>query len=383
MLGLCLGVVWGLCPTARAAPDEPALDELAASVARLVACAPGGASGLGVGAPAHDAYCRTLRPSRARFLKRFREHVAPVLSEVVPAHAGRLVVYPFGGGDLLTALGTFPDAAEITTLSLEPAGDLRTVKQATVEELEAALQQAGDNLRRLMAAEHSKTTNLSAMARGILPAEIVFSLFALDAWGFELVSFRYFDLAPDGALVYVDAAELAARDRAIASRGLKGGARAALFPHVEMTFRRPGATDLRVFRHLAGNLADAALRRDGRLLAHLRAKGTVLAMTKAASYLLWWDGFSMVRAYLAENAAFMVSDSTGLPPDVAQAHGLTQTTYGWFTGPFLPGANRKTAAAFAEVWKSQPLRPIRFHYGYPDASGRGHMLVTRREAEAP
>ena len=50
-----------------------------------------------------------------------------LLSQVVPRDLPPTVVYPFGGGDLLTALVMFPKATEITTLSLEPAGDPRTV----------------------------------------------------------------------------------------------------------------------------------------------------------------------------------------------------------------------------------------------------------------
>ena len=35
------------------------------------------------------------------------------------------LVYPFGGGDLMAALQLFPEATEITTISLELAGDPR------------------------------------------------------------------------------------------------------------------------------------------------------------------------------------------------------------------------------------------------------------------
>lgn len=330
-----------------------------------------------VSAEAYNTYCRQLRAHANRYLKRYQEHISPVLGQVVPSDQSLPVVYPFGGGDLLTALGTYPNAREITTLSLESAGDIRPALRVSGEELEAALLQTGDNLRRLLSAEHSKTTNLSNMARSLLPAEIAFSFFAINLWNFEVVNFRYFDLDPQGNVVYLAAAEMDARDRKAFG---KGTARAQLYPNVEITYKQAGAEDVRVFRHIAANLADAVLRKDERVLAHLRAKGQVLAMTKAASYLLWWDGFSMVRDYLAKSAVFMISDSTGLPPDVAREHGLSQTTYGWFAGPFLPGANKRIANAFAEQWQAQPTRPIRFHYGYPDAQGRGHMLVTRREA---
>lgn len=375
----------GFAQTARAADLEAAVNfgDAAETLAQLIACAPGARpASAHVDPDVHNRYCAQLTAHAARYLRRYHKDIRPVLAQVVPHNEILPVVYPFGGGDLLTALGTFPQGREMTTLSLEPAGDIRGVSRVNGLSMESALMQTGDNLRRLLAAEHSKTTNLSNMAKGLLPAEIAFSLFALRLWNFDVTGFRYFDLDSEGKISYLGAAELAALDDKIAKRRLMGGARAQLFANVEITFRRAGETHDRVFRHLAGNLADTVLRKDDRVLKHLRAKGNVFAMTKAASYLLWWDGFGLIRSYLAESATFMISDSTGLPPHIASANGFSQTTYGWFSGAFLPGANRKIAAAFAQQWKTQPIRPIHFHYGYPDVQGRGHMLVTRRDPKA-
>ncbi len=384
MVALSLGLC-GFSQTVRAADVQTAvnLGDAAQSLAQLIGCSPGAnPANVHVSPEVHNRYCAQLTAHAARYLRRYHKDIQPVLAEVVPQNENVPVVYPFGGGDLLTALGTFPQARQITTLSLEPAGDLRGVSRVTGLQMEAALMQTGDNLRRLLAAEHSKTTNLSSMAKGLLPAEIAFSLFALKLWNFDVTGFRYFSLDSEGKINYLSAADLEALDQTIVTRRLVGSARAQLFAHVEISFRRAGESHERVFRHLAGNLADTALRKDDRVLKHLRAKGKVFAMTKAASYLLWWDGFGLIRSYLAELATFMISDSTGLPPHIATANGLSQTTYGWFSGAFLPGANRKIAAAFAAQWRAQPIRPIRFHYGYPDVQGRGHMLVTRRESNA-
>ncbi len=55
------------------------------------------------------------------------------------------VVYPFGGGDLLSALAAYPDAAEYTTLSLELAGhftgmafDPALLYEAEIDDLRAS-----------------------------------------------------------------------------------------------------------------------------------------------------------------------------------------------------------------------------------------------------
>ncbi len=138
-------------------------------------------------------------------------------------------------------------------------------------------------------------------------------------------------------------------------------------------------------RHLAANLSDDNLRKDPSVLKHLEAKGTVSAMTKAASYLLWAEGFSKIRNYLLGHMAFMFSDSTGIPPSDATKAGFEMETYGRFSGPFLT-AQGPVAEDFKKLWASQPYRELAFRYGYPDASGQHHLLITRpvtKEAAKP
>ena len=70
-----------------------------------------------------------------------------------PAGLPSSVVYPFGGGDLVGALVTFPDAKEITTISLEHAGDptrlAKLTKKAELRQHLADFRAAVDGLLRL------------------------------------------------------------------------------------------------------------------------------------------------------------------------------------------------------------------------------------------
>jgi len=135
-----------------------------------------------------------------------------------------------------------------------------------------------------------------------------------------------------------------------------------------------------VHRHLAANLADDKLK-DSPLYAHLAAKGKVVAVTKAASYLLWFGGFGVIRDYLLDHMAWMVSDSTGIPPRYAKRKGFTQTTYGTFEGAYLPDASEDVAETFRALWKSQAHRKLPFRFGYPDAAGNVHMMITAPKPE--
>jgi hypothetical protein len=141
--------------------------------------------------------------------------------------------------------------------------------------------------------------------------------------------------------------------------------------------RADGKAPVRVYRHFAANLDDSHFQANRPLALHLAAKGDVAALIKAASYLLWFDTFSHIRAYLLDHATWMMSDSTGIPPSLARAAGFEQECFGLFHGPMLAQYSN-TKSEFLALWEASPQRPLPFYFGYPDVDGHGHMMVTRR-----
>jgi hypothetical protein len=100
-------------------------------------------------------------------------------------------------------------------------------------------------------------------------------------------------------------------------------------------------------------------------------------MTKAASYLIWLDGFSNIRDYLLANMAWMASDATGIDNRIAKKRGFTQITYGTFKGAFLEEASPAVSDVMVKVWASQPHRKLPFRYGYPDSENNIHLMITQ------
>jgi len=302
----------------------------------------------------------------------------PFFADKVPATVPKKVVYPFAGGDLSTALTVYPDADEITTLSLEPAGDPRTLESLATPvagksktprmspALERALQTIRDELRFLYKVNFSNTMNMiGAMRSGLLPTQLVFGLSALKIHGFEIVGLRYFTLNKDGAIAYLTPAAVAAAPPVTG----KADARNRVFANAEVMFKKPGGR-VQIYRHIQANLDNAHTAKDPSVLAHLRAKGKVAGMTKAASYLLSWDEFSTVRTYLLENVVWMVSDATGVPPKFGKAAGFEYETYGAFKEPHM-NAGKAIAKNWREEWEKQPRRELKFRFGYYDGS-KGH-----------
>src|SRR4051794_23828056 len=113
---LCLLLfITSLAKADPAAPHEFIEDARALLV--VGACAEGTAP---VKAELYQAHCKKVRAAQDDYKKKWLAAADEFFRANVPATVPKTVVYPFAGGDLATALTVFPDADEITTISLEP-----------------------------------------------------------------------------------------------------------------------------------------------------------------------------------------------------------------------------------------------------------------------
>jgi hypothetical protein len=333
-------------------------------------------------------HCKEMADLYASYKREWADQAGAFIRKLEPADLPKTVVYPFGGGDLTSALVVFPDATEITTISLEAAGDVRTVDTVTNKTLVTDLDTIGGDIRRLYRSAHSTTKSLQAASHSELPGSLMFALAGLAVHGFEPVSLRYFDIEPDGKLTYLSneeldsrAAELAAskKDKIKKPTTHFWFEQDSAFANVEIQYRPRGNTSapLRTYRHIVANLDDTHQTADARVLVHLRLKGKVAVMTKAASFLLWYDDFTQIREYLLKHVAWMVSDASGIPPSYAGPAGYEQITYGDFTGPYFIIDEKNTRAEFVKLWKTNPHKDLPFRFGYPDAEKHNHLMITR------
>ncbi len=364
-----------------------------------------------------DRHCKAINQKLGEFRAAYFEKHRSWFDAVVPKNVPKTVVYPFGGGDLISALVAFPDATEVTTISLELAGDPRRLKTLTPKQLERSLSGLRAQIGGLISVGSNTTENLSAGQGNELPAQVSSFLLGLVAGGYEPVSMRYFKIDDAGTIVYLEQADIDALDAANAARlkkkleaRKKAEAEAAAqppvdpslgagveppppakhnwqdpnfslaFSNVEIQYRKIGDSQIRVHRHIGWNLGDGYLKTHPQLVRHLEKKGKVTVLVKGASYLLWSAGFSKIRGYILDYLAWMLSDSTGVPPAYAKPAGMIQETYGTYTGAFLEGVRttgQKHDEAFIELWKKQKRRKLPFRFGYVDANKQAHLLVTR------
>lgn len=324
-------------------------------------------------------HCKALDKILAEYTRDWLSPARPFFKELAPATIPKTVVYPFAGGDLMTALAVFPDLTELTTISLESGGDGRGIFRVDANQLSQALASNRRFINELVKWNHNRTIDLNNMELSPVPSQLIFALTGLKVHGFEPVGLRALAMEPDGSLRVLGPSDFKAIDAKVET--FRGGKRnKALndaFAHYELRFRRPGESTVRIYRHFQMNLADRVLSEDRRILTHLEKKGRVSAMTKAASHLLWHGGFSQIRNYLKANIAWMVSDSTGLNPRHLELDKWEQTVWGRFDiALFNPTTDGQVA--LRELYASQPERKLPFKlFGYPTKTLKPTLIVTR------
>jgi hypothetical protein len=349
---------------------------------RVVACAGDAPVPAHLDAKVVATHCKLLDARKANYRQRYVTGAREFIARLRPEGLPDTVVYPFGGGDLISVLVAYPDARDITTLSLEHGGDPRRIRDLGPIELEGSLRAFRIEIGGMLEVSNNTSVNMSAAHLNLLPAQLSSFLVGLAVHDFEPVSVRYFTIVADGSLRYLDDAALQSLEKLQAEQLKPDWQRpnfSTAFSSVEIQFRERGAAagaPVRVHRHIAANLADPHLPEGGPLLAHLRAKGRVAAMTKAASYLLWRKDFSHIRDYLLGHLDFMLSDSTGIPPFYASPAGMVQIPLGRFAQSFLNAPERHNRD-FQDLWAQRPYRRLPFRFGYVDAARQAHLLITR------
>jgi hypothetical protein len=319
-----------------------------------------------------------VKKAQRDYLDNWVKPASAFFVDKVPKDIPKVVVYPFAGGDLSTALTVYPDAEEITTMSLEPAGDPRDMAYLKGGELEHAMDKAAYELKFLYRVNFSNTVNMKeAMRQGALPTELIFALSALSIRNFEVTSLRYFDIGDDGTLHYLDDADIAkipTPDKATSNERRNNA-----FSNMEIQFNT-GDGKTRVYRHIRQDLDDDHLKKVPGLVKYLEARGDkIAAMTKAASYLLSFESFSTIRNYLLNHVVWMVSDATGIAPKWGKPANFEYETYGTFDGSHLD-IGKSIQNNWRTEFKAEPKRDLPFRFGYYDVNNKNHLIIIKKKA---
>lgn len=295
----------GLPALAHAAPAPMLLDPW-----RDIAC--------GSGAPASTdpivaAHCERIAAAVATWRSQWLAPARTFFATLRPATLPPTVLYPFGAGDLLTALAVFPQAEQYVTISLEPAAiTQRPMSAARRHEWLARWRVRAEALLR-----DSYSTTRGLEASGIVELALL-------------------GIAANGCAVR--------------------GAPIAQDNGLSLAFDCDGHA--RRWRHVTADLAGS---RES-LAAKIRGLGDISVLLKATGFLMWQPRFAALRDVLLERGRWIVGDGSSIHPDDARARGRTATVLGELTPPFPTGDPAREASLRAAARGPGP--PMPFGYGH-------------------
>ncbi len=262
--------------------------------------------------PIVAAHCQRITAAVATWRTQWLAPARTFFATVRPPALPPTVLYPFGAGDLLTALAVFPLATQYVTISLEPAAlAQRPMSAASRHEWLARWRVRAESLLR-----DSYSTTRGLEASGI----VELALLGISANGCAI---RGAPIAQDNGL--------------------------------SLAFDCDGVT--RAWRHVTADLAGS---RES-LTAKIRGLGDISVLLKATGFLLWQERFAALRDVLLERGHWIVGDSSSIHPDDARAGGRTATVLGAFTPPFPTGDATREASLRAQA--QGPGSPMPFGYG--------------------
>jgi hypothetical protein len=284
-----------------------------------------------------------------------------------PDAVTKLLFYPFGGPDFLTAFLMFPKADVYVLLGLEFVGKLPDFSKAMPP-------QVGSYTGNLMAAlsdffnkSYFITKNMNATLTdhkvdGVLPVICFF----LEKTDNRIVSMKRCELLETGELLEVDFA--IPRKRLRRPYGVK------------VEFLTNGSDKVRSVYYFSCDLVDDVFRKDSTLYLYLDSLNFETTFVKSASYLMHYKEFSNIRSLILAKSRFVLEDDTGIPYRYFPAGKWEAQLYGEYIKPVsdFSGVEQKDLKeAYADTAN---VKKLPFHLGYHWGSSKDSVLYFKKKA---
>jgi hypothetical protein len=281
----------------------------------------------------------------------------------------RMLFYPFGGPDFLTAFTLFPDVETFVLGGLEPVGKLPDFRGFKPSQAAAYLQTLNGALWDFLNKSYFVTRAMSAAlsgdkVNGVLPILCLF----LKRTGNDIVSIRRCEFKDDGGLWEMDF--YARRRRTVQPYG------------VRIDFMPAGGIRPRTLYYFSADLSDGPFGPKSKFHRFVASLPFETAFVKSASYLMHYTFFSSIRGLLLEKSRWILEDDTGVPYKYFPPEAWEARLYGEYAKPIelfhgVEQEDLKKAYAAAA-----PVPALPFHLGYHWSSNKDSILYFHRKAAA-
>lgn len=277
----------------------------------------------------------------------------------------KVLFYPFGGPDFMTAYQLFPTAETYILLGLEFVGSLPEFENQTPKQVEAYLENLefslSDFLKKSYFITHDMNESLQpSKVHGILP---LLCFFVKEA-GASIVEIRRLEVDSQGDLLEKPYQENPKKVRR---------------PYgIRVLFQPAGSRKVKSLYYFSCDLADTAFARGSKLFIYLDKMGRVTTFLKSASYLLHYKEFSNIRNMILAKSAYILEDDTGIPYRYFLPKDWEVQLYGQYIRPVKDFSGVEQPDLKAAYSDPSKVKPLPFHLGYHWGSNLDSLLFIKR-----
>lgn len=254
----------------------------------------------------------------------------------------QVLLYPFGGPDLLHATALFPQASNYVLLGLEPAGGLPYLDNVEPGAVMASLDRLGVSMDSQLKHGYFITKDMKGdLSGGPMPGVTPILLASLSLMDATVESVQPLNAA-----------------------GRSG---------VDIRFRLPGGGSRRAM-YVSGDLSNGGF--NSSYKSWISSYGGSVAYFKAASYLMHDSSFSGIRDWILGNCRGVVQDDSGIPYHNYDASKWDIRLYGSYDAPielFLKHTQPDLRAAYDAIGGSGPSLP--FGSGYRIRPDESNLMI--------
>lgn len=264
--------------------------------------------------------------------------------------------YPFGGPDMLNALGFFPNCQRYVLFGLEPVGELPVL--AKLDDEQKALVLADMHkaqqyiLRRNFFVTQYMSEDLNTPhLKGILPIVTT-----------TLVRMGY-------VILDIVAANVDGSTPPTAGRHPR-----AVFVH----FQARSGGPVQELVYASFDASDTGLEKNPLPLHLLEPLAPTATLLKAASYLLHDTSFARMRSLVAAKSPLLIQDDSGMPYAALLADGYSVELYGNYVST-IPAFSYRFQKDLAQAYATQPVHArLAFPWSYAWKRAEASLQIARK-----
>lgn len=290
-------------------------------------------------------------------------------SELAEANSGtRVLFYPFGGPDLLTACLLFPAAETYVLVGLERVGNLPEFDSRDAERAKAYLENVKPSLSDFFLKSYFITHEMDEELRGdkvdgVLPLICLF----LKKAGMSIAEIKRVEFDEKGDLAERPY-ERVANKRFTRPYGVRIAFTGSSFKGEKNVY------------YFSCDLSDERFTPGSRFYSYLEKLGPLTTFLKSASYLPHFRNFVNIRKLIMDRSPYILQDDTGIPYRFFSGQNWDIQLFGQYSKPPKDFTGVEQADLKAAYGNKSRVRELPFHLGYHWGSNLDSVLLIKRKA---